>query len=190
MPTMELPETHRGARRPAPRACAGPGPPDAPPVAAGGAAESRPLAGSNMAVYLPWVDLLRFVACVLVIYSHASLAAEVRVPFGHAGVALFFSISGFLIGSVLKNMYGQPNWYARFYVNRFLRIYPPLVAGLAFFGVLAAMGFANKPGTSRCSCGTWRTWPTFTEPLSPDRVRATGCRTGSSGRCASRSGST
>ena len=69
------------------------------------------------------------------------------MAFGHAGVALFFSISGYLIGSVLKNMHGQPNWYARFYVNRFLRIYPPLLAGLAFFGALAALGFANKPGT-------------------------------------------
>ena len=115
-------------------------------MAAGGAADARPLAGSNMAVYLPWVDLLRFVACVLVIYSHASLAATERVAFGHAGVALFFSISGYLIGSVLKNMHGQPNWYARFYVNRFLRIYPPLLAGLAFFGALAALGFAEQAG--------------------------------------------
>jgi Predicted acyltransferases len=121
-----------------------------------------------MAVYLPWVDLLRFVACVLVIYSHASLAATERVAFGHAGVALFFSISGYLIGSVLKNMYGQPNWYARFYVNRFLRIYPPLLAGLTFFGALAALGFANKPGTLEVFLRNVFYMATFTEPLSSD----------------------
>jgi peptidoglycan/LPS O-acetylase OafA/YrhL len=170
MPTLELPE--RTAVLDAPPRERVPAcerlRPATPPVAEGGAADARPLAGSNMAVYLPWVDLLRFVACVLVIYSHASLQAEARVPFGHAGVALFFSISGYLIGSVLKNMYGQPNWYAKFYVNRFLRIYPPLLAGLAFFGVLAAMGFANKPGTLDAFLRNVFYMATFTEPLSTD----------------------
>lgn len=135
------------------------------------AAEPTPapaLAGSNMAVYLPWVDLLRFLACVLVVYSHASLTADERVPYGHAGVALFFSISGYLIGSVLKNMHGQPRWYPRFYVNRFLRIYPPLVAGLAFFGGLAACGLANKPGTLDAFLRNVVYMLTFTEPLSAD----------------------
>jgi peptidoglycan/LPS O-acetylase OafA/YrhL len=169
MPTMEL---ERPAVQDAPVRERAPerAPPSTPPVAAGGAAEARPLAGSNMAVYLPWVDLLRFVACVLVIYSHASLAATERVPFGHAGVALFFSISGYLIGSILKNMHGQPNWYARFYVNRILRIYPPLLAGLAFFGLLAALGFANKPETLRVFLRNVAYMATFTEPLSPDRA--------------------
>jgi len=168
MPTMELPE--RTAVLDAPPRERAPvrerSRPATPPVAEGGAADARPLAGSNMAVYLPWVDLLRFVACVLVIYSHACVTPGLRVPFGHAGVALFFSISGYLIGSVLKNMHGQPNWYARFYVNRFLRIYPPLLAGLAFFGVLAALGFANKPGTFRVFMENVFYMATFTEPLS------------------------
>lgn len=170
MPTVELPE--RTAVLDAPPRESVPARertrPATPPVAEGGAADARPLAGSNMAVYLPWVDLLRFVACVLVIYSHASLTAQQRVPFGHAGVALFFSISGYLIGSVLKNMYGKPNWYAKFYVNRFLRIYPPLLAGLGFFGVLAALGFANKPGTLDAFLRNVFYMATFTEPLSKD----------------------
>ena len=165
MPTMEPPE--RTAVLDAPIRPRTPARPAAPPVAAGGAAEARPMAGSNMGVYLPWVDLLRFVACVLVIYSHACLTPGLRVPFGHAGVALFFSISGYLIGSVLKNMHGQPNWYARFYVNRFLRIYPPLVAGLVFFGALAAFGLANKPDSFRVFLQNVIYMLTFTEPLSP-----------------------
>ena len=78
MPTMELPERTAVLDAPARERAPDRARPSAPPVAAGGAAESRPLAGSNMAVYLPWVDLLRFVACVLVIYSHASLAALFR----------------------------------------------------------------------------------------------------------------
>ena len=85
-------------------------------------------------------------------------------------MALFFSISGYLIGSVLKNMYGQPQWYARFYVNRFLRIYPPLLAGLAFFGILAALGLANKPGTFQVFLRNVPYMATFTEPFSPDRA--------------------
>jgi peptidoglycan/LPS O-acetylase OafA/YrhL len=104
-----------------------------------------------------------------VLYSHACLTPGLRVPFGHAGVALFFSISGYLIGSVLKNMHGQPRWYAKFYVNRFLRIYPPLVAGLVFFGSLAALGFANKPGTLEVFLRNVVYMATFTEPLAPDR---------------------
>ena len=168
MRTMELPE--RPAVLDAPRDDAPARErtrPTPPPVAAGGAADARPLAGSNMAVYLPWVDLLRFVACVLVIYSHACVVPGLRVPFGHAGVALFFSISGYLIGTVLKNLHGQPKWYAKFYVNRFLRIYPPLVAGLVFFGALAALGFANKPGTFKVFVENVAYMLTFTEPLSP-----------------------
>lgn len=169
MRTEELPE--RTAVLDAPREHAPAGErsrPEAPATPASGFDDVRPLAGSAMAVYLPWVDLLRFVACVLVIYSHASLAATQRVAFGHAGVALFFSISGYLIGTVLKNMHGQPQWYARFYVNRFLRIYPALLAGLAFFGALAALGFANKPGTLEAFLRNVFYMATFTEPLSAD----------------------
>src|SRR5687767_8708579 len=98
MRTMELPE--RPAVLDAPRDHAPARErtrPEAPATPASGFDEVRPLAGSAMAVYLPWVDLLRFVACVLVIYSHACLTPGLRVPFGHAGVALFFSISGYLI---------------------------------------------------------------------------------------------
>jgi peptidoglycan/LPS O-acetylase OafA/YrhL len=172
MPTMELPERtavldappreHAPVRERTHKTV--------PPVAAGGAAETRPMAGSSMAVYLPWVDLLRFVACVLVIYSHACVVPGLRVPFGHAGVALFFSISGYLIGTVLKNTHGQSKWYAKFYVNRFLRIYPPLIAGLVFFGSLAALGFANKPGTLEVFVRNLVYMLTFTEPFSPDRA--------------------
>jgi peptidoglycan/LPS O-acetylase OafA/YrhL len=172
MRTMELPE--RAAVLDAPPLDRAPprerNRPEPPPVAVGGAAEARNLAGSAMGVYLPWVDLLRFVACVLVIYSHACVTPGLRVAFGHAGVALFFSISGYLIGTVLKNMHGQPQWYAKFYVNRFLRIYPPLIAGLVFFGSLAALGFANKPGTLEVFLRNLVYMATFTEPLSPDRA--------------------
>ena len=54
-----------------------------------------------MPTYLPWLDLLRFVACVLVIISHLNPFPQDPEAnhFGHNGVGLFFSISGYLIGS-------------------------------------------------------------------------------------------
>lgn len=168
MATVGLPDLGSGTR-------GDPRTEPAPPTAGGRDADYRPPAGSQMTVYLPWVDLLRFLACLLVIYSHAVLRdtpeQEVpdRVPFGYAGVGLFFSVSGFLIGTVLKNMYGQPGWYARFYVNRFLRIYPPLLVGLTVFGILAALGFAHRPGTLQAFLRNVVYMLTFTQQLSPDK---------------------
>jgi len=87
-----------------------------------------------MPTYLPWLDLLRFLACVLVIVSHLDPSRGVG-HLGHTGVGLFFSISGFLIGSILLNGRGKPAWLATFYANRFLRIYPPLLLALVFVGL-------------------------------------------------------
>jgi len=87
-----------------------------------------------MPTYLPWLDLLRFLSCVLVIVSHLDPNRGVG-HLGHTGVGLFFSISGFLIGSVLLNGRGKPAWLATFYANRFLRIYPPLLMALVFVGL-------------------------------------------------------
>jgi peptidoglycan/LPS O-acetylase OafA/YrhL len=116
--------------------------------------------------YLPWLDLLRFVACVLVIVSHINPYDGVG-HLGHTGVGLFFSISGYLIGSVLMNGRDKPSWMATFYANRLLRIYPPLVVALVFFGGLVALGFGRS--------GMWDSFRanlvyylTFTAQLSPN----------------------
>ena len=112
-----------------------------------------------MPTYLPWLDLLRFVACVLVILSHLDPFPQHPEAnhFGHNGVGLFFSISGYLIGSVLMNGYGKPDWMSRFYANRLLRIYPALLLGLAFYGTILLFG-TGKPGL-------WGMWPEFRDNL-------------------------
>jgi peptidoglycan/LPS O-acetylase OafA/YrhL len=127
-----------------------------------------------MPTYLPWLDLLRYVACVLVILSHLNPFPE-NNHFGHNGVALFFSISGYLIGSVLMNGQAKPGWVSRFYAHRLLRIYPPLLAGLAFIGSILAFVAAvyGRPG----NLGLWEKgrefvtnlpyYMTFTAQLSP-----------------------
>ena len=125
-----------------------------------------------MPTYLPWLDLLRFVACVLVILSHLNPFPE-NNHFGHNGVGLFFSISGYLIGSVLMNGRARADWMSRFYAHRLLRIYPALLVGLAFVGAILAV-LAGRPG----NWGLWGMWPefvanipyylTFTAHLSPN----------------------
>src|SRR5262245_59274614 len=86
--------------------------------------------------------------------------------FGHNGVGLFFSISGYLIGSVLINGQGKPAWVSRFYANRLLRIYPALLAALVFFGGLLAVG--GKPGMWDTFVGNLPYYLTFTAQLSPN----------------------
>lgn len=126
-----------------------------------------------MPTYLPWLDLLRFVACVLVILSHLNPFPQNPEAnhFGHNGVGLFFSISGYLIGSVLMTGREKPAWVTRFYANRLLRIYPALLAALVLYGALLLTG-QGKPGL-------WGMWPeyrdnlpyylTFTYHLSPNK---------------------
>lgn len=126
-----------------------------------------------MPTYLPWLDLLRFVACVLVIVSHLNPFPE-NNHFGHNGVGLFFSISGYLIGSVLMAGRDRPGWMSRFYAHRLLRIYPALLAALVFIGAILAV--LARPLAGRDTI--WGMWDefaanipyylTFTAHLSPN----------------------
>jgi len=120
-----------------------------------------------MPTYLPWLDLLRFLACVLVIVSHLDPSRGVG-HLGHTGVGLFFSISGFLIGSILLNGRDKPSWLATFYANRFLRIYPPLLMALIAFGGLLYLGFGT-PGMWTAFRDNLVHYLTFTVHLSPNQ---------------------
>jgi peptidoglycan/LPS O-acetylase OafA/YrhL len=126
--------------------------------AAGAAAPRLPL-------YLPWIDVLRFVACFLVIALHALPAAPSGL--GHAGVALFFSISGFLIGRILVDN----NRPSTFYARRLLRIYPAYLATIVLYGLMTFTPLIHDAAQSRLF---WRNLPhylTFTFQLSPDEAR-------------------
>src|SRR5262249_5390536 len=52
--------------------------------------------------------------------------------------------------------------------NRFLRIYPPLLMALAFFGILLWAGFAKRPGTWEMFRDNLPYYFTFTAQLSPN----------------------
>ncbi len=122
----------------------------------------RPAASRKLPSYLPWLDVLRFLACFLVIVLHCIPAVPPGV--GHAGVALFFSISGFLIGRVLMNSEGLSYFYAR----RFLRIYPAYFATIALLGILAFTPFFHNQALGGLIWRNIQYYLTFTFQLSPD----------------------
>lgn len=94
---------------------------------------------------LPGLDLLRAVAIILVIWSHAQMLGVVSrhdmvARFGWMGVDLFFALSGFLIcGQLFRAMAaGHPADAPGFYLRRALRTLPAyLVVVLLYFAVPA-----------------------------------------------------
>jgi len=134
----------------------------APGQSPGMEAPAAQAASRKLPSYLPWLDVLRFLACFLVIVLHCIPAAPATV--GHAGVALFFSISGFLIGRVLMSSEGLSYFYAR----RFLRIYPAYFATIALLGLLALTPFFHNQAMRGLVWHNIQYYLTFTFQLSPD----------------------
>lgn len=64
----------------------------------------NPLGTRESKTYMPTLDGLRGVACLLVVFAHLSQAAHLDVlhisMMGSLGVLIFFSLSGFLMGSL------------------------------------------------------------------------------------------
>ena len=100
---------------------------------------------------MPGVDLLRGTAILVVVFFHGFAYSAPLFPwhnrlaavlfhltsFGWTGVNLFFTLSGFLITGNLIDSEGKPNFYARFYIRRALRILP------AYFLVLIVVGITR-----------------------------------------------
>ena len=92
-----------------------------------------------MKKYVPAIDGIRWWSFVLVFFFHAS---EGRFPFGYWGVAVFFTISGFLIGGILLDIKNNSdislmNKLKIFLIRRSLRIFP------LYYIVLTAMFFCQ-----------------------------------------------
>jgi peptidoglycan/LPS O-acetylase OafA/YrhL len=82
-------------------------------------------------------DILRFLAAIIVLYSHVYSFAKSHDPlyaltnsigFGELGVAVFFVISGYLI----TMSWQRNNNILVFLINRTLRIFPALLVVVAF----------------------------------------------------------
>jgi len=98
------------------------------------------------------LDGLRGMACLMVLFNHYS-----EIPFfdsidsGKSGVALFFTLSGFLMA--YHYMPGIPSirYWGAFFVRRFFRIYP------AFFITLLALGLVHGISGFAARMFTWNT---------------------------------
>src|SRR5436190_3117824 len=90
---------------------------------------------------MPQLDALRTFAVFAVMVHHFWPEATFNLPLGFVGVQLFFVLSGFLITGILwpaREAVQQRGWpaltvFRRFYIRRFLRIFP------LFYGLLAVL---------------------------------------------------
>ena len=79
------------------------------------------------------MDAIRGFAALYVAFTHSH--AVFRTPlkplggFGAEGVALFFLLSGLVIGGSLFRQAGTPDW-KKYFVHRFRRIWPPFLVAL------------------------------------------------------------
>lgn len=83
------------------------------------------------------------------------LIFERCIAIGWSGVDLFFVLSGFLIGGILMDAKGSPNYFRAFYVRRFYRIIPLyyawiilyfLVLGTLRLGITGLSEAGGEPG--------------------------------------------
>lgn len=100
-----------------------------------------------------WLDAIRFIAAFMVLLSHTrndffceyselpveqhNLASFIFYLFGrlgHEAVIVFFVLSGFLVGGRTLERIKDGGFDVRLYaINRFSRIYPPLIISILFY---------------------------------------------------------
>lgn len=90
--------------------------------------------------HIPSLDGMRAVAVMIVFLAHAGLSHVVP---GGFGVTVFFFLSGYLITTLLRREYEQHGTigFAKFYLRRIYRIFPPLYLVLAILIALQLTGF-------------------------------------------------
>jgi len=99
--------------------------------------------------YFPALDGIRALAFLTVFANH-----YLRLPWGWAGVDVFFVLSGFLITGILFDTREQANRVRSFYVRRILRIFP------LYFGLMLALVLLYPIFRWDWSW-SWLLWPAF-----------------------------
>jgi peptidoglycan/LPS O-acetylase OafA/YrhL len=111
-------------------------------IVTGNTSHTRP---ENRAFY-PALDGMRAIAFLMVFFAHYC-----GMPWGWAGVDLFFVLSGFLITGILFDSRDDPHRVRNFYVRRTLRIFP------LYYGVLLLL----LPFVYRQLTWSWLVWPAY-----------------------------
>jgi peptidoglycan/LPS O-acetylase OafA/YrhL len=107
------------------------------------------------------LDSLRALATVIVVFVHTRVRGNLLADVGPLGLAFFFVLSGFLITGILLDArdradvagIGRGGVLWRFYVRRFLRIFP------LYYGVLLVVVLLGEPVTRQyiSELATYRT---------------------------------
>lgn len=111
-------------------------------IVAGNTSHTRP---ENRAFY-PALDGMRAIAFLMVFFTHYC-----AMPWGWAGVDLFFVLSGFLITGILFDSRDDSHRVRNFYVRRTLRIFP------LYYGVLLLL----LPFVFQQLRWSWLVWPAY-----------------------------
>ena len=91
-------------------------------------------------------DALRLTGALFVLVSHEfALSARPEPPLGVIGLAIFFSVSGYL---VTTSWFSDPN-IARFAARRLLRIWPGMAVAVVSTALLAAVFLGTKVESSK-----------------------------------------
>ena len=113
----------------------------------GGIASEQPRTGRNRPfAYQPALDGVRALAIALVLLFHLGYG---WMPGGYLGVSVFFTLSGFLITSLLLEE-GRRKRSIRvraFYARRIRRLLPASLVCIAGISLLVAAGVAGVAGT-------------------------------------------
>jgi peptidoglycan/LPS O-acetylase OafA/YrhL len=92
-----------------------------------------------------FLDALRGIASVLVVYKHAPLYIRFRpVENSYLAVDFFFCLSGFVIAFSYEKRLQETLTLGRFLVARAIRLYPTYLLGIAF-GTLKFFAFGGRP---------------------------------------------
>jgi peptidoglycan/LPS O-acetylase OafA/YrhL len=120
-----------------------------------GLPQAAALTRTTSSAYFPALDGLRALAFLMVFAQH-----YLKMPWGWAGVDIFFVLSGFLITGILFDTRDAPHRVKNFYVRRTLRIFP-LYYGLMLLLVLLWPVFRWNWYKA------WLVWPAYLGNFAP-----------------------
>jgi peptidoglycan/LPS O-acetylase OafA/YrhL len=106
--------------------------------------------GNAQLKYIPGLDALRGVSCLVVLFFHSDYSTKFEAPYvpfkgGFMGVDIFFVLSGYLITTILLNQFAQRSTinFKNFYIKRILRLYPPILISVSLFFI--PLLFTDRP---------------------------------------------